>query len=153
MAHTSSLAHRLSVLTVQLTPRVEGSSSWPVVTFLVDGREPFTAAGSEWSGFEPHEILRGESPLLPVDGGRRVAVQRCSCGIAGCGVVAPFIAPSPDGKRVTWVDHRDFVGVFTLPTTASVAHREGRRLPLPDLHFDRAQYVAEVDRAVRAWGR
>ena len=144
---------RVSVLTVTLTPQYRGSSYWPVVAFLVDGREPFAAAGSQWSGFEPAKILGPASPLLPVDGGQRVAVQLCSCGTPGCGVVAPLIVPSPDGTRVSWVDHRDYVGVFEGPTSSCVDASDGSRLPVPDLHFDRAQYVTEIDRAIAEWGR
>jgi hypothetical protein len=153
MTRLSSSAHQVSVLTVQLTPHFEGSSYWPVVTFLVDGREPFADSELGWSGFEPSEILGADSPLLPADGGRRVAVQCCSCGIPGCGVVAPFVVASPDGSRVSWVDFRDYVGVFVGPTSSSSDNSEGSRLPLPDLHFDRAQYVTEIERAIKDWGR
>jgi hypothetical protein len=64
----------------------------------------------------------------------------------GCGVIAPVIIPSPDGRRVSWVDFRDYVGVFVGPVK-SVVGDEGRPWDLPDLHFDRERYVAEIERA------
>jgi hypothetical protein len=60
------------------------------------------------------------------------------------------IVPSPDGRRVSWVDFRDYTGVFVDPLPAESADNdEGRPWRLPDLHFDRAQYVAEIERASR----
>jgi hypothetical protein len=120
---------------------------WPVVQILVDGREAFTDQFPGWQGFDPADMLGDRSPLLPEEPGRRVAVYRCSCGIEGCGVVAPVIVPSPDGRRVSWVDFRDYVGVFVGPTAHHVDHREGRAWPIQDLHFDRGQYAAEIRRA------
>jgi hypothetical protein len=94
-------------------------------------------------------MLGPGSPLLPEDLGRRVAVYCCSCGEPGCGVIAPVIVPSPDGRRVSWVDFRDYVGVFVGPVAESAGGGEGRPWDLPDLHFGRAQYVAEIERASR----
>jgi hypothetical protein len=127
---------------------------WPVVQILVDGHEAFVDQLPEWQGFDPEDILGDRSPLLPEDLGRRVAVYRCSCGIAGCGVIAPVIMPSPDGKRVSWVDFRDYTGVFDGPIAAQDSDRfEGRPWPIQDLDFDRGQYVAEIRRASadRSW--
>ena len=78
--------------------------------------------------------------------GRRVAVYTCSCGIAGCGVVAPWIELSPDGRRISWLDPRDYVGVFNGPTAADMDGSDGTPLALPELHFDTGQYVSEVAR-------
>jgi hypothetical protein len=61
----------------------------PVVQILVDGRKAFADQLPGWQGFDPADMLGDQSPLLPEDLGRRVAVYRCSCGIAGCGVIAP----------------------------------------------------------------
>lgn len=123
---------------------------WPVVNVLVDGRDPFAAAAPGWRGFDPADILGPDSPLLPVDPGRRVAVYCCSCGEPGCGVIAPVIVASPDGRRVSWVDFRDYTGVFDGPVTDSDDDDDdGRPWDLPGLHFDRQQYVAEVMRASR----
>jgi hypothetical protein len=79
------------------------------------------------------------SPLLPDDRGHRVAVCRCSCGTAGCGVIAPDIYPSPDRRPESWTDFRDDVGVFDGPTAPAADVSGGRLLPVPDLHFDREQ--------------
>jgi hypothetical protein len=126
---------------------------WPAVQMLVDGRDAFTDQLPGWRGFDPADVLGDRSPLLPEDLGRRVAVYRCSCGIEGCGVVAPVIVPSPDGRRVSWVDFRDYVGVFVGPTARDVDLGEGRTWPIRDLHFDRGQYIAEIRRASadRSW--
>jgi hypothetical protein len=127
---------------------VDDRPDWPVVRILVDGRDPFAAVAPGWRGFDPAEILGPDSPLLPADQ-RRVAVYCCTCGEPGCGVIAPVIFPSPDGRRVSWVDFRDYTGVFDDPVINSPDENEGRSWGLPDLHFSREQYVAEVDRASR----
>lgn len=137
----------LSVLSLRFEV-VHDRTDWPVVRVLADGLDPFAAAAPGWRGFDPAEMLGPRSPLLPVDQGRRVAVYCCSCGIPGCGVIAPVIVPSPDGHRVSWVDFRDYVGVFLGPVR-SVGGDEGIPWDLPDLHFDREQYVAEIERASR----
>jgi hypothetical protein len=128
---------------------VDDRPDWPVVRVLADGLDPFALAAPGWRGFDPAKMLGPRSPLLPADLGRRVAVYCCSCGEPGCGVIAPVIIPSPDGRRVSWVDFRDYVGVFTGPVTESADGNEGRPWDLPDLHFGREQYVAEVERACR----
>ncbi|HZX09179.1 hypothetical protein [Kribbella sp.] len=124
---------------------------WPVVTIRVNGSNPFAGVADEWQGFDPAEILGADAPLVPDDAGRRVAVYRCSCGEPGCGVIAPYIVPSPDHQRISWIDFRDYTGVFNGPLTATPT--EGRPWNLPDLHFNRTQYLAEVRRATadRSW--
>jgi hypothetical protein len=136
----------LSILSVRFEV-VDDRPDWPVVRILVDGRDPFAGAAPGWRGFDPAEILGSGLPLLPVDQGRRVAVYCCSCGEPGCGVIAPVIVPSPDGRRVSWFDFRDYTGMFCGPVTEPAIGDEGRPWDLPDLHFDREQYVAEVERA------
>lgn len=144
--------NHLSVLTLAFEV-VNERPDWPVVSILVDGTDPFAAVAPDWRGFDPESLPGPDSPLLPVDGGRRVAVCTCSCGEAGCGVIAPVIVASPDGRRVSWVDPRDYTGVFGQPLAASVGQHDGKPWDLPDLHFDREQYVAEVRRASedRSW--
>src|SRR5262249_23309882 len=81
----------------------------------------------------------------------RDGAWRCTAapaGSPGCGVIAPVIVPSPDGRRVSWVDFCDYVGVFVSPGKA-VGGDEGTPWDLPDLHFDREQYIAEIERASR----
>ena len=81
--------------------------------------------------------------------GQRVAVKRCSCGEAGCGVIAPAVVASLDRRRVSWVDSRDYVGVFIDPICDEAKDYEGKPWNLPDLHFDREQYLSEVVRERR----
>jgi hypothetical protein len=80
-------------------------------------------------------------------------MYRCSCGEAGCGVTAPYIVGSPDRSRISWVDFRDYVGVFAGPLAPGSADHEGRPCEPLDFHFDRAQYLAEVRQATadRSW--
>jgi hypothetical protein len=137
-----------SVLSVQFQV-LDDRPDWPVVQVLVDGRDLFAKVASDWRGFDPAEMLGPRSPLLPVDLGRRVAVYQCSCGVAGCGVIAPVIISSPDGSRVSWVDFRDYVGVFSGPVAELIDQHEGKPWDLPDLHFDPDQYITEVERASR----
>src|SRR5215813_2841054 len=139
----------LSILSLRFEV-ADDRPDWPVVRVLADGQDPFAAVAPGWRGFDPAEILGPHSPLLPVDQGRRVAVYRCSCGEPGCGVIAPVIVPSPDGRRVSWVDFRDYTGVFGGGPVAELAGEdEGEPWDLPDLHFDREQYVAEIERTSR----
>jgi hypothetical protein len=136
----------LSIFSLQFEV-VDDRPDWPVVRVLVDGQDLFAAVAPGWRGFDPAKMLGPRSPFLPADQGRRVAVCCCSCGEPGCGVIAPVIIPSPDGHRVSWVDFRDYVGVFVGPGAEFVGEAEGRPWDLPDLHFDRQQYVAEIERA------
>ncbi len=138
----------LSVLSLRFEV-VDDRPDWPAVQVLIDGRDRFAAIAPGWRGFDPAKIVGPDSPLLPADQGRRVAVYCCSCGEPGCGVIAPVISPSPDGRRVSWVDFRDYTGIFDDPVINSPDENEGRSWDLPDLHFSREQYVAEVDRASR----
>jgi hypothetical protein len=149
MNDVSRSTGRLSVLTLRFDVLDDGPD-WPVVTIVVDGENPFGVVAKDWRGFDPGQILGEGSPLAPTGDGRRVAVTTCSCGIAGCGVIAPVIVTSPDGRRASWVDFRDFTGVFDGPIADS-HDQEGQPWLLPDLHFDRQQYLAEVERATHDW--
>jgi len=142
----------LSVLSLRVEVANSGPD-WPVVSIQVDGDDPFHAVAEGWLGFDPAEILGPESPLLPTAFGRRVALNRCSCGEAGCGVIAPVVVASPDGRRISWVDFRDYVGVFIDPVCDEAKDYEGKPWNLRDVHFDREQYLAEVARASadRSW--
>jgi hypothetical protein len=142
----------LSVLSLRFEV-AHGDPDWPVVSIDVDGDDPFREVADQWLGFDPAEVLGDDSPLVPTDFGQRVAVKRCSCGEAGCGVIAPLVVASPDGKRISWLDFRDFTGVFIGPTHDGTSEHEGRPWNVPEIHFDRAQYIGEVDRARadRSW--
>ncbi len=142
--------------TLSLSLRVTSHDGRPDLDILLDGRPAFSDVAPGWKGFDPDHMLGVGSPLLPVPGGRWVALNRCTCGEPGCGTVAAWVEPSADGARVAWSDFRDFVGVFHRPvvdeiTDVEVAH--SKPWDLPSLHFDRAQYVAEVERASadRSW--
>lgn len=143
---------RLSVLTLAFEV-LDDRPDWPVLSVRVDGENPFGSVAKDWKGFDPGDILGTDAPLVPDDAGRRVAVYRCSCGEAGCGVIAPYIVPSPDRTRISWVDFRDYVGVFAGPATPGSEDHEGRSWGLPDVHFARDQYLTEVRRATadRSW--
>ncbi len=132
---------------------LNGRADWPVLGIRVNGENPFEKVAKDWQGFDPADLLGVPSPLIPDGPGNRVAVYRCSCGQAGCGVITPFIVASPDHKRISWVDFRDYVGVFGGPIEPEAADHEGKPWALPDLHFDRDQYIAEIQRATsdRSW--
>src|SRR5438874_1505480 len=98
-------------LTLVIEVRDDGPD-WPVVGIRVNGKNPFAQVAKDWLGFDPAVMLGPDSPLVPGDAGRRVAVYRCFCGEAGCGVIAPYVVASPDRTRISWVDFRDYTGVF-----------------------------------------
>lgn len=154
MAHgvPTNAAHMHDVLTLVFEV-VDDRPDWPMLGIRVNGRHPFEGVAELWRGFDPAAILGADAPLVPDDAGQRVAVYRCSCGEAGCGVIAPYIVASPDRTRISWVDFRDYVGVFTGPLAPESADYEGGPWDLPDLHFDRTQYLSEVRRAAadRTW--
>jgi hypothetical protein len=119
---------------------------WPTVTISIDGVNPFAQVAPEWGGFDPSDVFIEDSPLLPQHPPRRVGVWRCSCGIEGCGVIAPVIAASPDGKEVSWSDLCDYTGVFVGPYPIGADPANGRPWALPTYRFAMSQYVAEVRR-------
>lgn len=129
---------------------------WPVVRILVDGSDLFESVAPGWLGFDPDDILGPDSPLLPDGDDRRVAVYRCSCREAGCGVIAPTIARTPDARHILWQDFRNYAGEFfrPLPTNPNADLTGlGSRWDIPVLRFDARQYVTELARASqdRTW--
>ena len=129
------------------------SPDWPTVTISIDGVNPFAEVAPEWGGFDPSAVFIEDSPLLPQNPPRRVGVWRCSCGIEGCGVIAPIIAGSENGEWVTWSDPRDYTGVFVGPYPIDANPADGRPWALPTYRFEMSQYVVEVRRAAanRSW--
>src|SRR5215471_5720648 len=122
----AQLAARGGLCILSLQVEVVGDRpDWPVVRVLVDGQDSFAAVAPGWRGVDPAKMLGPGSPLLPADQGRRVAVCCCSCGEPGCGVIAPVIVPSPEGRRVSWVDFRDYTGVFVGPVAESADSAKG----------------------------
>lgn len=146
MSDVREVASGLSVLSLQFGLANSGPD-WPVVSMKVDGVDPFRTVAPDWLGFDPTTILGDESPLRPTSFGRRVALKCCSWGEAGCGVIAPVVVSSPDGRRISWIDFRDYTGVFIGPVCDESSEYEGRPWGLPDIHFDRIQYLEEVARA------
>jgi len=129
----------------------DGHPDYPVVAILVDGRDMFARQGGRgYKGFSAAQILGAQSPLLPGQSPRRVAIYGCCCGITGCGCVAPLI--SQRGGQVTWSDFRDFPGVYDGPATQA-SPQGGVLLGFPGLVFDARRYRAEIARATadRSW--
>ena len=73
-------------------------------------------------GLDPGDILVESCQLLPRDAPHVALIGRCDCGITGCGSVEVEITAAGD----------------------SIAWRSGERV----VHFERAQYLAEVHRAL-----
>lgn len=148
--------HRGHVSLLNLEIRPHENPDWPVVRILVNGTDPFENVAPGWLGFDPDDILGLYSPLLPGTEERRVAVYRCSCGEAGCGVIAPIITRTADGSSILWRDFRNYAGEFFRPLpinlNADLAGL-GRRWSIADLRFDTRQYIEEIARASqdRTW--
>jgi hypothetical protein len=146
------MARDLNELTLRVDHALGGT---PVVTVVVDGEDVFRGIHRtrDYIGFHPDDILGSESPLLPSSLPRRVAVYRCNCGEAGCGVVAPLISGG-DGV-VSWYDFRDFTGVFVQPSADEPLEEDeeldATELPFPEVSFDLKQYREEIDRATASW--
>lgn len=143
-----------SVLTLDVQPRE--NPDWPVVRILIDGSDPFAHIAPGWHGFDPDEILGQTSPLLPDGDSSRVALYRCVCGEAGCGVIAPTITRTVDGTHIRWSDFRNYTGEFSSPRPIdpdALQPDTGRPWDLPERHFDATPYIAEVERASqdRTW--
>lgn len=134
----------------------------PTVRVLVDGHERLRPDGEERA---TPEGLLASGALVPQDPPRRIALYGCGCGEFGCSTIAGLVAR--EGDLVAWRDFRTVTGAYAgpLPAPADLpdplrAPTEpfedpygSRRLPVPDLVFDGAQYDSEVDRATadRSW--
>ncbi|MFC2177133.1 hypothetical protein ACFLRH_01820 [Actinomycetota bacterium] len=138
-------------LSLRFDLRQPKQPNYPVVTILIDGEDILgrLGGGDGFIGFDPEKIL-DSGALVPAAQRRRVAVYRCFCGEAGCGVVAPVIEQI--GDRVRWSDFRDFTGEYHGPLLHP-SPSGGEPHPLTDLEFDADQYRREVERAAtdRSW--
>ena len=89
-----------------------------------------------WGGFAlgPNDLLNPDMPLIPPADGSSIskAVQRCGCGVVGCGNVTFTIRRA--GEVIEWTDARD---------------RDRRIAGIGPFRFDGVQYEAEVRRAHR----
>ncbi|NYF11621.1 hypothetical protein HDC94_002777 [Leifsonia sp. AK011] len=163
----------LSRLGLEVTFPPDGRDD-PHLSIRVDGVELSLLSGSQigFIGFPADQILPAPAlfsvedswinddwdpsdawakpPLLQSADAQRIALYTCSCGTAGCGVIAPIIAT--DGDVVTWTDFRDFTGVFVHPDDPSDGY-EGELLPMDQVRFDASQYREEVMRIAldRSW--
>ncbi len=146
-----SYSGRMPIRELGFRTEVFGDSDpdWPSVTILVDGEDVIGRA-TGFQGFDPDDIFAEDSPLVPQDPPRRVAVYRCSCGEPGCGCAACLI--TREGNIIRWSDFRDFVGVYARPLVENNPSG-GAKHPLPDLEFDADQYEEAVRNAAedRSW--
>ena len=122
--------------------------NWPTVKILIDGEDILGLEAHK--GFDPDKIFTESTPLLPTDPPQRIAVYRCSCGEAGCSVIAPLIIDN--GSTIEWRDFRDFTGVYVNPDT-DTAPAGGTKLGIADLRFDADRYRTEVAKTAgdRSW--
>jgi hypothetical protein len=92
-------------------------------------------------------------PLLPGHAPRRVVLYVDSCGFAGCCCIAAIIRGS--GGRVIWSDFREChdSGPGFGPLVLELYPDASKPAEFPDLVFDEAQYITEVQRvsAAREW--
>lgn len=143
---------------------------YPVVEFLVDGHELLAyAAAAHWLrsavgfGAAPAEILGDEAVLLPSEPAQRVALySEHSLSIAP--LIAKVRGPAginqsandadvAPGDLVVWSDFRGVWYDRDEPVIPSGPMTDSWPLDIPDMAFGRAQYNAEVRRAVseRGW--
>jgi hypothetical protein len=120
---------------------------------LIDGQELLTRAGPRgaYIGPWPGAVLTDDSPLLPASPPRRVLLYSEGADDPDESTVTAVISTARD--QVTWTDFRE---------CRAAAARDGDRmvfglrppgsteLSVPDIVFDREQYLAEVRRAIAA---
>lgn len=118
------------------------------VKILINGQQRLAwVRGRAYQGFHPARLLDPyQSPLRPAQPAARIAVYQCTCGVTGCGCVAPLICQAE--AQVIWSDFRDYTGWYDGPVPDRPPPADaGEPLPLPDVAFDAGPYLAEVDRA------
>lgn len=140
----------------------------PVVTLLVNGRDvlrkPFFPSRpptletildvADLIGFEAEQILGDESPLLPTEPPRRVAVYRCSCGYPECRAVAAIITGV--GQQIMWSDFRYFgrrATYYGPIDRDGEGEPDGEHLMMPTILFGSDQYRNAIARATEQWKR
>jgi len=125
--------------------------AYPVLKILVDGSEKLAGRGHQYTGWHPADILGPDSPLLPTEPARRVALYVDAAGGAAAGCLAAYVKAF--GDQVAWADFRRFEGVYHAPAIQSNPDGGDWRIGPAPLVFDAAQYRAEVQRASteRAW--
>lgn len=118
---------RRSLPTSTLRLRVHSGEHGRCLDISVDGVSLTSRVALDWSGFEPQHMLGADAPLM----------------------IAPVIVGSVDGRTISWIDFRDFVGVFDGPLATWTTDWEGVPWPIPDLHFDSDAYLREIHRVRR----
>jgi hypothetical protein len=129
----------------------------PVVKILIDGREllagPHGSARDRYYASPPAALLEDDVPLRPGPFPQRVVLYVCGCGEPGDRCIAPVIRES--GNTVTWTDFRRCwdSGPDFDPPVLDLYPRASEPVAIPDLVFDREQYLGEVERvaAAREW--
>lgn len=126
-------------------------AAYPVLKMLVDGIEKLAGRRYQYTGWHPADILGPDSPLLPAEPARRVALYVDAAGGPAAGCLAAYVKAFED--QVAWADFRRFEGVYHAPTIQPNPEGGDWRIGPAPLVFDAAQYRAEVQRATteRAW--
>ncbi len=128
-------------------------AAYPVLKILVDSSEKLAGRGHQYTGWHPADILGPDSPLLPAEPARRVALYVDAAGGSVAGCLAAYVKAF--GDHVAWADFRRFEGVYHAPAIQPKPDGGDWRIGIgivPPV-FDAAQYRAEVHRASteRAW--
>jgi hypothetical protein len=125
--------------------------AYPVLKILVDGIEQLAGRNCQYTGWHPADILGPDSPLLPAEPARRVALYADAAGGPAAGCLAAYVKDF--GDQVAWADFRRFEGVYHAPAIQPNPEGGDWRIGPAPLVFDAAQYRAEVQRASteRAW--
>lgn len=107
----------------------DGGSGFEVQVFVNDVEMTSAGAGL---GMDPSDLLIPVNRLRPVEQRDRVAIARCDCGIYGCGSTDIRITAQDDVVHWDWLEQKPMKRRVT---------------------FDRAAYLAEVDRleSDRSW--
>lgn len=123
------------------------------VEILVDGQDLLARAGSHgpYRGPWPPALLGNESPLIPVDPPRRISLYFEATMDPDEGNITAIIGETD--RYVIWADFRECPAYAARDPDGMVFDLhpvDGTALSVPDLVFDRKQYLAEVRRASAA---
>jgi hypothetical protein len=119
-----------------------------VVTVLVDGVALFERPGDNGRiGPYPDEFTLP----TPSSSAVRTLLATCACRNRGCEDLSAIVTIGED--VVSWTDLRVFTGWDDDQSLAEAPLEYGTPADLPDILFDRAQYLAELQRfsADRSW--
>ena len=136
------MVSRLDITVRRLTS--DPVAGWAEAVLLVDGEDVLRRIWGEGIGRNPDDVLGQDSPLLP-DQPHEAPLLRCGCGEEGCGALIARI--SPDGQEVAWSDFRDGSAQKSDRLSTVFDRFHGQVLDVPEIRFDRSQYIAELRRA------